>query len=182
MGSWRVSGRLHALTIVVAGHLHCPPSVARSEGVRASSSRVPLVNGGAVVPYSIDSAKQVVEVTLSGRLSYESIAAMLEDLAALATAALPERLAVLIDETNASPGLLGVNEVRNWITRWKSATSLREGRIAVVAPSLVMFGLNRMAQGLARDETVGHLAVFKSRDVAMEWLLARPARSGDSPS
>jgi hypothetical protein len=109
---------------------------------------------------------------LSGRLNYETIVGMLDELAELAAAALPERLKVLVDETEASPGLLGPREIRSWIDRWKRA-ELVEGRLAVIAPTAVMFGLNRMAQGLSGSNAEQHLAVFKTRDAAMDWLLDR---------
>jgi hypothetical protein len=60
-------------------------------------------------------------VILSGRLDYETITGMLDELAELAAAALPARLNVLVDETDARPGLLGPSEVRRWIDRWKRA-------------------------------------------------------------
>jgi hypothetical protein len=122
------------------------------------------------VPYTITSENHHVEVTLSGRLGYDTIAAMLTELDALANAALPVTLAVLVDETDASPGLLNPLDIRRWIDNWKLATALKAGRIAVVAPTLVMFGLNRMAQGLAGGESDEHLAVFRDRDAAVQWL------------
>ena len=100
------------------------------------------------MPYTIHADADHVEVVLSGRLNYETIAGMLAELAELALAALPARLKVLVDETDATPGLLGPREIRNWIDGWKRA-ELMQGRLAVVAPTLVMFGLNRMAHGLA---------------------------------
>jgi hypothetical protein len=128
------------------------------------------------MPYSVHANADHVEVVLSGRLNYETIMGMLDELAELATAALPERLNVLVDETDASPGLLGPSEIRSWIDRWKRA-ELLEGRLAVIAPTKVMFGLNRMAQGLAGADAEHHLAVFRNRDDAMSWLLdAAPAR------
>jgi hypothetical protein len=122
------------------------------------------------VPYTIRSDEHHVEVALSGSLGYETIAAMLEELDGLATAALPALLKVLIDETDAGPGLLNPLDIRKWIDRWRRATALKAGRIAVVAPSFVMFGLNRMAHGLAGSDSTDHLAVFKERDAALAWL------------
>ena len=124
--------------------------------------------------YSVDAKADHVEVVLSGRLNYETIVGMLDELAELATAALPARLKVLVDETDASPGLLGPSEVRSWIERWKRA-ELMQGRLAVIAPSMVMFGLNRMAQGIAGADAEHHLAVFKNRDDALSWLLGGAA-------
>jgi len=128
------------------------------------------------MPYSVQANADHVEVVLSGRLNYETIVGMLDELAELAIAALPERLNVLVDETDASPGLLGPSEVRSWIDRWKRA-ELMQGRLAVIAPTMVMFGLNRMAQGLAGADAENHLAVFRNRDDAMRWLVdAAPVR------
>jgi hypothetical protein len=124
------------------------------------------------MPFSIQAQAEYVEVVLSGRLNYETIVGMLDELAELAAVALPERLKVLVDETEASPGLLGPREIRSWIDRWKRA-ELVEGRLAVIAPTAVMFGLNRMAQGLSGSNAEQHLAVFKTRDAAMDWLLDR---------
>jgi hypothetical protein len=124
------------------------------------------------MPYTVHADADYVEVVLSGRLNYETIAGMLAELAELAVAALPARLNVLVDETDATPGLLGPREIRNWIEGWKRAELMR-GRLAVVAPTLVMFGLNRMAHGFAGDDAEGHLAVFRNRDAAMSWLLSR---------
>jgi hypothetical protein len=122
------------------------------------------------VAYTIASDDDHVEVTLSGKLGYDSIAAMLTELDALASTALPATLSVLIDETEASPGLLNPLDIRRWIDNWKQAAALRQGRIAVVAPTLVMFGLNRMAQGLAGGDSDKHLAVFRDRAGAAAWL------------
>jgi hypothetical protein len=77
---------------------------------------------------------------------------------------------VLIDETDAGPGLLNPLDIRKWIDRWRTATALKAGRIAVVAPTFVMFGLNRMAQGFAGSDSTDHLAVFRERAAAVEWL------------
>lgn len=120
--------------------------------------------------YTITSDDHHVEVTLSGRLGYDSIAGMLTELDALANAALPATLTVLVDETEASPGLLNPLDIRRWIDNWKQAAALKQGRIAVVAPTLVMFGLNRMAQGVAGSEADEHLAVFRDRAAAEAWL------------
>ena len=128
------------------------------------------------MPYSVQANADHVEVVLSGRLDYETIVGMLDELAELATAALPARLNILVDETDAKPGLLGPSEIRSWIDRWKRA-ELLEGRLAVIAPTMVMFGLNRMAQGLGGAGAENHLAVFKNRDDALSWLLGgAPAR------
>jgi hypothetical protein len=120
--------------------------------------------------YTIHSDAGLVVVTLKGRLTYDTIARMLEELDDLTTAALPQKANVLVDETDASPGLLHIAEIRRWISRWSQATALKEGRIAVVAPTIVMYGLNRMAHAIAGDESEGHLEVFRDRGDALIWL------------
>jgi hypothetical protein len=125
--------------------------------------------------YTIHSEAGLVLVALTGRLSYETIAAMLVELDALTTARLPDKVNVLIDETDASAGLLNVAEIRKWIARWRQATALKEGRIAVVAPSIVMYGLNRMAHAIAGAESEGHLEVFRDRGEALIWLQGESA-------
>jgi hypothetical protein len=122
------------------------------------------------MPYSIQARPDHVEVVLSGRLNYETIVGMLDELSVIAAAAKPDRLKVLVDETDASPGLLGPTEIRSWISRWKRA-ELMQGRLSVIAPSAVMFGLNRMAQAISGSDADHHLGVFRNRDDAMRWLL-----------
>jgi len=62
-------------------------------------------------------------VTLTGRLDFDTISALLDELDSLAVAAFPDLLTVLIDETDALPGLLSAGHVRNWISRWRGATA-----------------------------------------------------------
>ncbi len=125
---------------------------------------------GHIAAYGIHSEDGLVMVSLSGRLDYGTIDALLVELEGMATAALPGELKILIDETDARAGLLGAAEIGKWINRWRGATALKQGKIAVIAPSLVMFGLNRMAAGVAGSDSEGHLDVFRTREGALEWL------------
>ena len=120
--------------------------------------------------YTLRRDDGLIMVTLTGRLDFDTISALLDELDGLAVAAFPDLLTVLIDETDARPGLLSAGHVRNWISRWRGATALKQGRIAVIAPDLVMYGLNRMAQGIAGADSEGHLTVFRSREEALTWL------------
>jgi hypothetical protein len=124
--------------------------------------------------YTLHTDEGLVMVTLTGRLDFDTISALLDELDGLAVAALPDHLSVLIDETDAGPGLLSAGHIRSWISRWKRATALKQGRLAVIAPDLVMYGLNRMAQGIAGDESDEHLHVFRSREEALAWLRGPP--------
>jgi hypothetical protein len=122
--------------------------------------------------YTIRTEDGLTMVALTDRPEYQTIFALLEELDAQAVWALPERLNVLIDETDAGPSLISAGHVRSWVTRWRAASALKQCRIAVVAPSLPMFALNRMAQGIAGDEAEGHLEVFRNHENAVSWLLS----------
>jgi hypothetical protein len=120
--------------------------------------------------YAIDSeSDQIVVVTLTGEVRFDTVTALLDELEDLGSSR--RELAVLVDETEASPGLLGAPEIRRMVDHWRRATILRRGRIAVVAPGLAMYGVNRMAQSFGGEDAEGHIGVFKVREAATEWLL-----------
>ena len=120
--------------------------------------------------YAIDSeSDQFVVVTLTGEIKFDTVTALLDELEDLGRQR--RELAVLVDETDATPGLLGVSEIRRMIEHWRRATILRRGRIAVVAPGLAMYGVNRMAQSFGGEDADGHIGIFKGREAATEWLL-----------
>ena len=120
--------------------------------------------------YAIDpESDPFVVVTLTGRVRFDTIIALLDELEDLGTRR--RELAVLVDETEASPGLVGVSEIRRIVEHWRRATILRRGRIAVVAPGLAMYGVNRMGLGFGGEDAEGHIGVFKVREAATEWLL-----------
>ncbi len=52
---------------------------------------------------------------------------------------------------------------------WRNAASLRSIRIAAVASNPVIYGLNRMSQGLAKGAE--RVSVFNDRARAKAWLL-----------
>jgi hypothetical protein len=120
--------------------------------------------------YAIDSkSDQFVVVTLTGQVRFDTIIALLDELEGLAMGR--RELAVLVDETEASPGLVGGSEIRRMVEHWRRATTLKRGRLAIVAPGLAMYGVNRMAQSFGGEDADGHIGVFKVRDAATEWLL-----------
>ena len=120
--------------------------------------------------YAIDSESDpFVVVTLTGRVRFDTIIALLDELEDLGRSR--RELAVLIDETEASPGLVGGSEIRRIVEHWRRATTLKRGRVAIVAPGLAMYGINRMGQSLGGEDAEGHIGVFKVRDAATEWLL-----------
>jgi hypothetical protein len=122
--------------------------------------------------YALDSAaldQGVVFVTLSGRATYEMIIGLLEELDSLAASGAGP-LRILIDESELRAGFVSVSDVKSIARRWESAQALRSARIAVVAPTPVIYGLNRMMHGFASLDTENRIALFKSRVDAKAWL------------
>jgi hypothetical protein len=118
--------------------------------------------------YAIDSeSDQFVVVTLTGQVRFDTIIALLDELEGLARGR--RDLAVLVDETEASPGLVGGSEIRRMVEHWRRATTLKRGRLAIVAPGLAMYGVNRMAQGRRRRCRRTHRRL-QSRAAATKWL------------
>ena len=81
-------------------------------------------------------------------------------------------LLVLIDESEMKAALLGPHELRAMMDALKASAGLRRrSRIAIYAPSNLVYGLNRMAQAFAGQASEGRLEVFRSEDAAKAWLL-----------
>ncbi len=79
---------------------------------------------------------------------------------------------VLIDESEMTAKRLGSVELRQMMDALKSSTGLRRrSRIAVCAPSPLVYGLKRMAQTFAGQASAGRLDVFRTVDDARAWLL-----------
>jgi hypothetical protein len=123
------------------------------------------------VSYRIDDqvieGSAVVVVTLTGTSDRDTIIGMLRELDERAPGL------IFIDESEFGPDLLSGIHIQEFAAQWRGATALRAARMAVHAPHLVMYGLNRMFQLWAdsRDK----VAVFRDRDEALAWLL-RAAR------
>jgi len=105
-----------------------------------------------------------VAVTLSGALRAATILALLNS---LETA---EPAFVLIDESELKVGLIGPGDIQRIAHQWSVAKHLRDAAIAVVAPSPVVYGLNRMFQLVSNADT--RLAVFWDRAAALGWITA----------
>lgn len=110
---------------------------------------------------------RIALVKLSGRAQAETIIKLLDELNALAERDPTAR--VLIDETDLGAGLVGPRDVGRIAQAWKKAAALRSIRIAAFATNPVIFGLNRMFQGLAAD--ADGVSVFNDRARAVAWLL-----------
>src|SRR5204863_3473788 len=81
-------------------------------------------------------------------------------------------LLVLIDESDMKAALLKPNELRAMMDALKASGRLRHrSRIAIHAPSNLVYGVNRMAQAFAGEESHGRLEVFRSEEDAKLWLL-----------
>jgi len=120
--------------------------------------------------YEIAQRDAHVHVTLRGRPRVETVVSMFRALEELTAG--DGELLVLIDESEMTAGLLGPAELSEMMDALKSSTGLRRrSRIAVCAPSLLVYGLNRMAQAFAGQASEGRLEVFRTVDEARAWLL-----------
>ena len=121
--------------------------------------------------YLIDPASSredgIVFVKLTGRAQAETIVKLLSELNALAEREPAVR--VLIDETELGAGFVGPSDIGRIAQAWRKAVALRSVRIAAFASNPVIYGLNRMFQGLA--EGAEHVTVFNDRARAKAWLL-----------
>ncbi|MDQ2913846.1 MAG: hypothetical protein M3T56_11390 [Chloroflexota bacterium] len=109
----------------------------------------------------------VIRVKLSGRAQPETIVRLLRELNAIAERNASMR--VLIDETDLRAGFIGPSDIGRIAQAWRKATALRSSRIAAYASNPVIYGLNRMFQGLA--EGTDRVSVFNDRARAKAWLL-----------
>jgi predicted ATPase len=76
---------------------------------------------------------------------------------------------VLVDETELEAGFIGPSDIIKIADAWRRAKNLRASCIAVVAPNVVVFGLNRMFQLVANEEE--RIMVFRKREDAADWLI-----------
>ncbi len=105
----------------------------------------------------------IVLVRLSGRAQADNIVEL---------NALAERdpaLRVLIDETDLGAGFVGPSDIGRIAHAWREAAALRSIRIAAFATNPVIYGLNRMFQGLA--DGAERVSVFNDCARARAWLL-----------
>lgn len=109
----------------------------------------------------------IVVVKLSGRAQAETIVKLLVELNALAER--DPAVRVLIDETELGAGFVGPSDIGRIAGAWRKASALRTVRIAALAPNPVIYGLNRMFQGLA--DGAERVSVFNDQARARAWLL-----------
>ena len=124
--------------------------------------------------YDLAQREAYVLVTLRGRPRVEIVRSLFHDLEQLTEQLTTEdaELLVLIDESEMMARLLHPSELRKMIGLLKDSKGLRQrSRIAIYAPSPVVYGMNRMAQAFAGQASEGRLEVFRAADDAETWLL-----------
>jgi hypothetical protein len=127
--------------------------------------------------YELVERGEYIHVALRGRPRLQMVVSMFHELEQLTTH--DAELRVLIDESDMKAALLSPSELRAMIDALKASAGLRHrSRIAIYAPSNLVYGLNRMAQAFAGVASEGRLEVFRSEDAARRWLLRGTAPSG----
>jgi len=112
---------------------------------------------------------EITVVELSGHADRANIQGLLAELQSRAK----QRgvLRILVDETAMRPGVMGFNDIHDLVNDWRSATSLKTSRIAVVAVHPIVRGLNQAFRTLANLERKGSMSAFSKRTDAVAWLV-----------
>ncbi len=118
-----------------------------------------------------DGAGTVV-ITLHETADAQAVTLVLDELEALAAAA-DRPLSVLVDESAVTAGFVSPADVRRFVSVWRGSASLRSAQIAIVAPDIVVYGLNRMVHGLGGAAAEEQIGLFRARDDAAAWLESR---------
>ena len=105
----------------------------------------------------------------SGQANTATIRDLIAALAALDGGPGPVR--VLMDESDLRPGLVLPQDLRGIVDEWRALVSRKTIRIAVFASNVLVYGMNRMVESIAADDAKDHLAVFRTRADAVDWLL-----------
>jgi hypothetical protein len=128
-----------------------------------------------VVPieYEIDEEREMVRTTARGVLTSAELLAHVRRLAT--DDALPRPLYEIWDGTDVDRLDARGTNVRGFINAAAAARDkFGPARLAIVAPTPVVFGLARMAQALA-EFTPFRIAVFHDREDADAWMAERMA-------
>ena len=112
---------------------------------------------------------EITVVELSGHADRANIQGLLAELQGLAKQR--GALRILVDETAMRPGLMGFNDIHDLVNDWRTATSLKTSRIAVVAGNPIVRGLNQAFRALANLERKGSMRAFSKRVDAVAWLV-----------
>jgi hypothetical protein len=119
--------------------------------------------------------KELVQVRLFGQADHANLEALIAELDAAVRDRHP--IGILVDESELKPGLIGVDDVRTIVVRWRKANDLRAARIAVFAPNPLVFGLNRLVESLAARDKRMTMRAFRERGSALGWLMGFSAIS-----
>jgi hypothetical protein len=121
--------------------------------------------------YSIEretlDGRDIHVVMLSGEVNVPDVLVLIDQLNALARE--QPSFELLVDESEAKASLIGPLDLRKLAQAWSESAASKRARIAIFAPTPVIYGLNRMVQSFGAGE--GRLKVFKSRAAATAWLL-----------
>ncbi|HYH81304.1 MAG TPA: hypothetical protein VEX86_15985 [Longimicrobium sp.] len=118
--------------------------------------------------YSVDDERGILVVTLSGLVTGDELASFSEAWRR-DRAYVPSRPA-LVDASALNPAKLGTDTLR----ARAAVPRPNPARVAIVAPSDVVFGLARMFQMMTEGRG-NHVAVFRGVDEATAWLAAGTA-------
>ena len=113
---------------------------------------------------------EIASVRLSGAATYEGISSLLLDLERIAARGVRH---FLIDESGVTAGLITPAEIRRVTSMFQESRALATARIAVIAPSPVIYGLNRMVHGFASEAVAERIAICRITGEGVCWLLER---------
>lgn len=79
----------------------------------------------------------------------------------------------MVDESAVTAGMITPAEIRRITSMFQESRALASARIAVIAPSPVIYGLNRMVHGFASEGVAERIAIFRAAGEGLGWLLTR---------
>ncbi len=108
----------------------------------------------------------VYEVKFGGDATLERVLVLLREFDERARES--PGLRAILDESDLRVSQLRAGDVRRIIDAFRLARHIRSARVAIVAPTPVVYGLNRMAMAFADADDV--FCVFRAREEAEAWL------------
>lgn len=120
------------------------------------------------IEYEVEAERGLVQSRASGVLSSEQMLAHVRALAS--DAAVPRPLYEIWDGTEVERLDAWGTNVRGFLNAAVTAKQkFGSARLAIIAPSQLVYGLGRMAQSLA-DFTPYRIGVFRRREDAVAWM------------
>jgi hypothetical protein len=105
-------------------------------------------------------------VTLSGEARHDELLSLVAELDGLAQQ--QPSLRVLVDERAVKASFITPPALRDIAHAWMAAAALKRARVAIFAPTPLIYGLNRMVQVFGRADK--DMSVFRDRAAALSWL------------